>query len=263
MNEILTIAPAGLLTSLGCMLFAWAISVPLRDVSVVDSFWSVAVAGTGLAYWLASGAATPRGALAIGLAIVWAVRLAAFVTWRNHGKPEDRRYQEIRARNEPGFAGKSLYLIFGFQALLAFVVGLPLLGAQLGAAPLAWLDALGVGVFVFGLVFESVADQQMAAFQREPRSERGVMDRGLWRYSRHPNYFGEFCLWWGLYLIALAGGAWWSFVGPLLLTFFLLKVSGVALTEKDIAGRRPDYADYIRRTSAFVPWIPRRDAAKS
>lgn len=260
MNEILSIASAGLLTSLACMLVAWVISLPLRDVSVVDSFWGVAVAGTGVAYCLASAAATPRGLLATGLAVLWAVRLAAFVTWRNHGKPEDRRYREIRARNEPGFAWKSVYLIFVFQALLAFVVGLPLLGAQLGAAPLGWLDALGAGLFVFGLVFESVADQQMARFQREPRSERGVMDRGLWRYSRHPNYFGEFCLWWGLYLVALAGGAWWSFVGPLLLTFFLLKVSGVALTEKDIAGRRPDYADYIRRTSAFVPRPPRAGA---
>jgi len=249
---------AGLLATAGTMFCAWLISLVKRDVSIVDVFWGLAIAAAGVT-WVALDPDSPaRGTLVGWLALLWALRLAAHILWRSRGAGEDRRYREIRARNEPGFAWKSLYLIFGLQALLAFVVALPLLGAQLGQAPLFWLDYAGIALFGFGLLFESVADWQMARFQqRRDQAERGVMDQGLWRYSRHPNYFGEFCLWWGLGLMAVAAGAWWALAGPALLTVFLLKVSGVALTERDIAERRPAYRDYMRRTSAFLPRPPR------
>ncbi len=247
---------AGLATTTMLMFVAWLISLPLRNVAVVDIFWGPAVASAGLAAFLGS-VPGERGSLAVLLAVLWAVRLALHIYWRSRGQPEDRRYREIRARNEPHFGFKSLYLVFGLQAVLATIIALPLLGAATSSAPLGPLDLLAVALWLAGFIIQAAADLQMARFQQRPDAARRVMDQGLWRYSRHPNYFGETVMWWSLGLIALAGGAWWALAGPLLLTFLLLKVSGVALTEKDIAMRRPEYQAYIRRTSAFVPLPPR------
>jgi steroid 5-alpha reductase family enzyme len=254
---MMELALSGLAASAALMFLAWLISLVRNDVSIVDVFWSLAVAGAGVAWLFSTPEAGDRGRIAVGLAVLWALRLAGHIFWRSRGKGEDRRYRVIRARNEAGFRWKSLYLVFALQAVLAWLVGLPLLGAVTATLPLHLLDGIGIALFAFGFLFEAVADWQMYAFQQRRGAERGVMDRGLWRYSRHPNYFGEFCLWWGLGLVALAGGAWWALLGPALLSFFLLKVSGVALTEKDIAERRPDYRDYLRRTPAFVPGRPR------
>ncbi len=247
---------SGLGATLPLMFIAWLISVWRRNVAIVDVFWGLAIAGAGFAWLMAGGAGSARATLVMVLATLWALRLAAHILWRGWGQPEDRRYREIRARNEPNFAFKSLYLVFVLQAVLAWVVALPLYGAVRSTTPLGVLDALGVALWVVGFSCEAIADWQLAAFQRRGGSAGAVMDQGLWRYSRHPNYFGEFCLWWGLWLVALSGGAWWSIAGPALLTFFLLRFSGVALTEKDIAERRPAYRDYMRRTSAFVPRPP-------
>jgi steroid 5-alpha reductase family enzyme len=249
---------AGLSTTLALMLGAWLVSVAMRNVGIVDVFWGLAIAGAGVTWAVLSPADAPRGTLAATLAVVWALRLGGHILWRGWGRPEDRRYREIRARNEPGFTLKSVYLVFGLQAVLAWLVAFPLLGTATSTAPLGPLDYAGLTLWVVGFLFEAVADAQLAAFQRRDDAGRGVMSAGLWRYSRHPNYFGEFVLWWGVWLMAAGGGAWWTFFGPALLTFFLLKVSGVALTEKDIAGRRPEYQAYIRRTSAFFPAPPRR-----
>ena len=252
----MTLALYGLTTSAVLMAVGWMISAVRRDVGVADALWGPAITATGVVYLVASNGVSLRGKLAVTLAVIWAVRLLAHVLYRNRGRPEDRRYREIRARNEPGFWWKSLYLVFALQAVLAWIVGLPLYGAVTSAGAPGVLDFIGALLWAFGLLFEVVADYQLVKFQGGSAAARGVMDQGLWRYSRHPNYFGEFCLWWGLWLIALAGGAWWTAAGPALLTLFLLKVSGVALTEKDIAGRRPDYQAYMRRTSAFIPRPP-------
>jgi steroid 5-alpha reductase family enzyme len=193
----------------------------------------------------------------LALVGTWALRLTIYITARNWGAGEDRRYRDIRARNEPGFALKSLYLVFGLQAALAWLVSLPLHAALRGTAPLGLLDAAGAALVVAGLCFESVADWQLARFQREPGNRGRVLDRGLWRYSRHPNYFGECCVWWGFGVLGAAAGGWWSLVAPLLMTWLLLRVSGVALLEQTIVERRPSYTDYARRTSAFVPLPPR------
>jgi steroid 5-alpha reductase family enzyme len=197
--------------------------------------------------------------LTLLLLSLWALRLAVYITARNWGHGEDPRYQAIRRRNDPGFAVKSLWLVFGLQALLAWVISLPLLGAILSPAPqhLNALDYLGAAIWSVGLFFETVGDWQLARFKKDPANQGQVMDRGLWRYTRHPNYFGDFCVWWGFYLIALAGGAWWSIVGPIVMSTLLLRVSGVTLLEKDIGKRRPGYAEYVARTSAFFP-RPRR-----
>jgi len=248
---------AGLAASLGMAVGAWLVSIPMRNVSIVDSLWSLLFVLMTLVYVLLTPAAGGRALLTLFLVGVWAVRLSAYLTQRNWGQPEDRRYQAIRRENEPGFWLKSLYVVFGLQAILAWIISLPLMSAVVTATPIGWLDYTAVGVWFIGLVFEAVADAQLAAFKARPESRGRVMDRGLWRYSRHPNYFGEACVWWGLWLLAAASGAWWTVISPLLMTLLLLQVSGVTLLERNIVDRRPGYREYAARTNAFVPGPPR------
>lgn len=248
---------AALAAMLGVAALTWLVSVARRNVTIVDTLWGLLFVIAALVYTGSVPDPGPRAGLVVGLVATWGIRLAAYLAWRNRGHEEDRRYQEIRRRNEPNFALKSLYLVFGFQALLAWVISLPLLGAVAGPAPLGWLDGLGVALWITGFLFEAGGDWQLARFKADPGNAGKVMDRGFWRFTRHPNYFGDFCAWWGLYLIALSAGAWWSIAGPLVMSFLLLRVSGVALLEKDIGQRRPEYAEYVRRTNAFFPG-PRR-----
>jgi steroid 5-alpha reductase family enzyme len=252
---LLALAAIALLAALG-----WALSAAKRDVSIVDSLWPLFFLLGTLVYAALAGAAGPRSLLLLALVTFWALRLGGYLTWRNWGEPEDRRYQAIRARNEPGFAWKSLYLVFGLQALLAWVIAMPLFAGLSSAAPLSAIDYAGAALWILGFGFETIADWQLARFKADPASRGRVLDSGLWRYTRHPNYFGEAVLWWGLFLIALAAGGGWTVFAPILMTILLLKVSGVALLEKDIGERRPDYRDYIARTNAFIPGPPRASA---
>ncbi len=254
----------------------WLVSLARKNVAIVDSVWSLFFLAAGITYASVSAGAhataaqpanfnimwtwEPRTMLVVLLLAIWAARLAIYITARNWGHGEDRRYVAIRARNEPGFAFKSLYLVFLLQALLAWIISLPLLGAILSATPqaLGLLDVLGIALWAIGLFFETVGDWQLSLFKSDAANRGQVMDRGLWRYTRHPNYFGDFCVWWGFFLIALSGGAWWSIIGPLLMSTLLMRVSGVSLLEKDIGERRAGYAQYVRRTNAFFPG-PRRN----
>jgi steroid 5-alpha reductase family enzyme len=236
----------------------WLVSVRKHDVSIVDSLWPVCFLIAAVTYAARVPQPGPRTTLVLILVGLWAFRLASYLTWRNWGTPEDRRYQVIRRHNEPHFALKSLYLVFGLQGTLAWIISLPLLAAIVAPRPMNLLDCVGVVLWAVGFGFESVADWQLARFKNDPGNRGRVMDRGLWRYTRHPNYFGDCCIWWGFYLMALAAGGWWSLPGPLLMSFLLLRVSGVALLEKDIGERRPAYRDYIRRTNAFFPGPPKR-----
>lgn len=237
-------------------LAGWLLSLVKRDVSIVDSLWSLFFL-LGLGVYVAASAESPRTGLLIALVSLWALRLSIYLTWRNWGEPEDHRYQVIRARNEPNFSVKSVYLIFGFQVVLAGIIAFPLFTAASSTAPLGPLDWVGVALWLLGMFFEVVGDWQLARFKSNPAQKGRVLNTGLWRYTRHPNYFGETALWWGYYAIALSAGAWWTIFAPLLMTLLLLKVSGVALLEKDIGERRPAYADYVRRTNAFLPWLPK------
>lgn len=236
--------------------FLWLVSLVKHDVSIVDSLWSLMFLAGAIMYASMTAEPGPRTTLVLILVAVWALRLFGYITWRNWGEEEDRRYQAIRARNEPNFAVKSLYLIFLLQATLAWIISLPLLAAIAGLGPLGALDYLGVTLFAVGLLFETVGDFQLARFKADPANDGQVMRSGLWRYTRHPNYFGECCVWWGFFLIALSAGGWWSIVGPGLMTVLLLKVSGVELLEKDLSERRPDYAQYVKNTNAFFPGFP-------
>jgi len=235
----------------------WVVSVVKRNVTIVDTLWSLLFVLAAATYAWAAAPLTPRAWLVLAMVGAWGLRLAVYLAWRNWGHEEDHRYRAIRLRNEPNFALKSLWLIFGFQALLAWLISLPLAGAISGDTPLGPLDVLGVALWAVGLFFEAVGDWQLARFKADPHNAGRVMDRGLWRYTRHPNYFGDFCVWWGLYLVAASAGAWWSIVGPLVMSFLLLRFSGVTLLESDIGARRPAYAEYVRRTNTFFPGPPR------
>ncbi len=254
------LALAALAAICALSLATWTVSVARRDASLVDRMWPVFIAAAALVFWIRLPAAGPRATLVLVLVLAWALRLGIYITRRNWGHGEDRRYQAIRARNEPGFAFKSLYLVFALQALLAWIVSAPVLVGMAGARPFGVPDAIGAAVAAFGLAFEAIGDAQMGRFKADAAHRGQVMDRGLWRYTRHPNYFGEACFWWGLALMALAGaglaGAW-CLVSPLLMTVLLLEVSGVRLLEKDIVERRPAYRDYVARTPAFIPGPPR------
>ncbi len=239
---------------------AWALSVVRADVSLVDSLWSLMFLALAGGYAGQVGVGGPRGWLVLILVAAWALRLSIYITWRNHGEGEDRRYQAIRANNDPGFWWKSGFIVFGLQAVLAWLIAMPLAVAVGSPEPLGWLDAAGVALWGLGMVFEVIGDAQLARFRANPDNRGKVLDTGLWRFTRHPNYFGEFTLWWGYFLLAAAGGGWWTIGAPVLMSVLLLRVSGVSLLEKDIGERRPAYAEYIRRTNAFFPG-PRRSAA--
>lgn len=243
----------GLPVALTLVTLTWLVSLIRRDVSIVDSLWSLVFLALCATYYLMYEFGTQRGVIVLALVAVWAIRLSAHITWRNRGEPEDLRYQAMRRKYSPNFALKSLGIVFLLQGTLAWIISLPLLAATTGSTPLNPVDVLALVLVVFGILFEGIADAQLAAFKAAAGNRGKVMDTGLWRYTRHPNYFGECCVWWGYYLFAVAAGGWWSLLSPLLMTFLLLRVSGVALLEKDITGRRPAYRDYMARTNAFIP----------
>jgi len=246
--------------ALGAMVTLWLVSLWLRDASIVDLWWGPGFAAiAGWVFWL-TGGDHPRRALLLGLACLWGLRLGTYLLWRNAGHGEDHRYRAMRRRWGARFPWVSLGTVFALQGVLQWIVSLPLQLGQISPGPpaLGVLDALGVLVFAVGLFFEVVGDLQLARFKARSDSGGRVMDRGLWRYTRHPNYFGDFLVWWGIFIVTLATplGAL-AAPGPALMTVLLLRVSGVAHLERTIGRRRPDYAAYQACTSAFFPKPPR------
>jgi steroid 5-alpha reductase family enzyme len=248
---------------LAFMLVGWLISLRLNDVSVVDAFWGsgfVLVAGVTLAL---APALDWRAWLMAALVALWGIRLTAYIvarSYRHWGVREDKRYAAMRANRGSAFRYQSLYLIFGLQAIILWVIAWPVQTAIHEVRPgFGLLDGLGIALWLVGWLFETVADAQMAAFKADPNNRGRVMDRGLWRYSRHPNYFGETLVWWGIGLIALPGAPW-TLVAPILITFLLVRVSGVTMLERVVLEERPGFAAYRARTNAFIPWFPKSSA---
>ncbi|MEM1412480.1 MAG: DUF1295 domain-containing protein [Pseudomonadota bacterium] len=246
------------LAAIGVVFWLW--SVFRKDVSIVDSLWSLMFLVVAIGYALQVGITDTRGWIILVFCAAWSLRLSWYITRRNHGDGEDLRYQAIRKNNEPNFWLKSLYIVFGLQALLAWLVAMPLAAAISGGKPFGLLDVLGISLWAIGMFFEVVGDRQLARFKADPANKGKVLDTGLWRYTRHPNYFGEFTLWWGFYLLAAGAGGWWTIASPILMSVLLLRVSGVTMLEKTIGDRRPAYAAYIQRTNAFFPGPPRSAA---
>ena len=244
------------------MTAVWLMSLIKRDASVVDVFWGL---GFVLVAWLSfvkTDGYLGRKLLLALLTSIWGLRLAVYIFVRNWGHGEDRRYRAWRAQYGERFWWVSLFTVFGLQAVLLWVISIVIQTGQISPVPsrLVCLDGLGTLVWAVGFGFETVADWQLARFKADPANVGKVMNRGLWAYSRHPNYFGECLVWWGLFLITLATpGGILTIISPIVITFLLLKVSGVTLLEKTIMDSRPEYADYMKTTSAFLPWFPKRE----
>jgi steroid 5-alpha reductase family enzyme len=246
---------------LGMMTVLWIISLAKRDASIVDSFWGL---GFVLTAWLGF-ALSPQGfperrLLIVLLVSAWGLRLALHILRRNWGKGEDFRYAAWRQEHGGAWWWRSFFQVFVLQGVLMWLISLPLLAGLHSPQPaaLTLLDWLALPVWGMGFFFETVGDWQLERFKADPASRGKVLDHGLWRYSRHPNYFGDAAQWWAFFLPALATGAWWTFFSPLLMTYLLVQVSGVALLERSLAERKPGYREYMETTSAFIPWPPRR-----
>jgi len=239
------------------MVMLWLWSLRTRNVSIVDIFWGI---GFVLISWvtvLASETTEARGWVMATAVTLWGVRLAVHLAWRNAGKGEDYRYAAMRQRQGARFAWWSLLWVFGLQGLLMWIVSWPIQFGARSPAPWNWWDGAGLVLWTVGWLCETVGDWQLARFKSKPEHAGRVMDRGLWRYTRHPNYFGDFLVWWGVYLMALASGdAWWTAISPVVMSVLLMRVSGVTLLEQGLRERRPEYEAYMRRTSAFFPWWP-------
>ena len=244
----------------GMMLVVWLISLPLRDVSIIDLVWGL---GFVVVAWVTISATSSVGPARWLLAIlttVWGLRLSGHLAWRDHGRPEDKRYARMRERQGRSFPFVSLFTVFLLQGVVMWVVSLPIqIGILRSESPLSPLHVVGLLLWSVGIVFEAVGDWQLARFKSDPDNEGHVLDAGLWRFTRHPNYFGDFCVWWGLFIIASAGGApLWTVIGPLVMSVFLMFISGVTLLESDLRDRKPDYRQYVSRTNAFFPGPPRK-----
>jgi steroid 5-alpha reductase family enzyme len=236
----------------------WTISLVKKDVSIVDSLWSLMFLGASLFLLSTRSDVNLKNLFILSLVMIWALRLSIFLTIRNWGEPEDRRYRQIRANNSPNFALKSLFIIFALQAVIASIVFTGLLPGLSPNATFHWLDVIALLLWITGFIMESLADQQLYRFKKQS-APGDVLQAGLWRYSRHPNYFGEFLIWWAFFLMTVTQGYWWVIFSPLVMTLLLLKVSGVGLMEQGISARRPAYQAYIERTSVFFPWLPRKN----
>jgi steroid 5-alpha reductase family enzyme len=268
MAAILTILALNFALLLILFLVLWMANLVLRDPSFIDSWWPIGMVVVAWTTLLQVGGASVHGALLVTLCTLWGLRLGVFLFWRWRRHGPERRYQRMlenaKEKRGWGFSLATLLVVFLPQLPLQFIVALP---AQLGQLALprdpGFLALFGAALALFGIIYEATADAQLAHFKSDPANKDRVMDRGLWRTSRHPNYFGELCTWWGIYLIAVETGLGaWSLPGPLVLTFLLTRVSGAPTTEPHLSETRPDYDDYKRRTSPLIPWPPsKRQAA--
>jgi steroid 5-alpha reductase family enzyme len=251
----------GLAAASVLMVLTWVASVVRQDASLVDRVWGLAFVVLAWTYAVVADRWDTRVLLALALVTVWGLRLSIFITWRNWGHGEDARYVAMRHKRPATFARRSLVTVFLLQGVLAWLISLPLLAATaVTGGALGLIDAAAVLVWLVGFVFEAGGDAQLSRFLADPANRGTVMDRGLWAYTRHPNYFGDTVVWWSFLLLALAVGAWWGLFGTLLMSFLIVKVSGVALTDRRMGrpgSTRAGYEAYVRRTNAFFPG-PRR-----
>lgn len=247
------------------MIALWYVAVRINDVSFIDAVWGGGMALLAAVTWLRLAMQGPRASLIAAMAVIWGLRLALhlFTRWRASG--EDPRYAKILgpAKAEGRYAAAAWKRVFGPQAVLLWITCLP---AQLGVAAsggagIGTLARIGAALWLIGILFETVGDWQLTRFRADPANKGKVLDTGLWRYTRHPNYFGDACVWWGIWLAAAEAGwpvALGSVIGPAFLTFTLTRWSGKPLLERGLAASRPGYADYVARTSGFIPWFPKR-----
>jgi steroid 5-alpha reductase family enzyme len=256
LTEILVVSALAVLAYVTAI---WLLSLALRNASIIDIFWGLGFVLLGSLYHTALDGYGARSVLITTLVIIWGLRLSGYILWRNRGKGEDYRYLRWRERAGEKFWWASFFRVFLLQGMLLWVISMPLLAANNAAEPdeITALDVIGTVVWAIGFFFEAVGDWQMARFRGNPANEGTVMDRGLWRYTRHPNYFGDATQWWGFFIIAAGTtDGWITVFSPLIMTFLLVRVSGAALLERGLKKSKPGYAEYVKGTSGFVPWLP-------
>ena len=244
---------------LALMVLLWFVSLALKNSSIVDIFWGI---GFVIIAWLAfslGGGYIPRKQFVAVLVTMWGLRLALHIGIRNWGRGEDFRYAKWREENGPRWWWFSFFQVFLLQGILMWIISAPLIAAQTSGFPviITPLDMVGVVVWIVGFLFEMLGDLQLMSFKQNPKNKGKLLTKGLWKFTRHPNYFGEAVLWWGYYIIALASGSWWTIFSPILMTYLLMNVSGVAMLERTMK-LKPGYEEYIRKTNAFFPWLPKR-----
>lgn len=251
-------------------LVLWRVGIAIRDVSFIDSVWAFGMVVMAAATFVQVRVPTERRLLLLGLCALWGLRLGLYLTWRWRSHGPDRRYQTLLGKAETykgwSFAKASLLLVFAVQAPMLFAVSLPVQLGQLSPDPAALgpLAFVGAALTLFGVAFESLADWQLTRFKADPASRGRVLSTGLWRYTRHPNYFGDACAWWGLFLIAAeTRPGLLALPAPILLTWTLMRWSGAPTLEGRLRKARPDYARYIETTSGFVPWPPKPARAEA
>lgn len=262
--SILSLLASNLLLLVALFLLLWLVTLKTRDVTPIDSVWALGMLFLGATSWFQTSGDPGRKALLMVLCALWALRLGAYLFWRWRDHGPDRRYQTMFAKAKDqrgwGFAQASMRMVYATQAPLLFIVCLPVQLGQIDPTPAVGIIGMtGASIAIIGIGFETIGDWQLVRFRRDPANQGQVLMTGLWRYTRHPNYFGDACIWWGLYLIgAESFTGLFALPGPILLTWTLIKWSGVPTIEGRLKRKKPDYEDYVRRTSGFVPWFPRR-----
>jgi steroid 5-alpha reductase family enzyme len=250
-----------LLVILGMMSILWIISVIIKNVSIVDLFWGFGFVLTNVFYFISTDGLGLRKVILLILVSIWGFRLTGYLSWRNIGKGEDYRYKQFRRKyGENRYWWISFFQTFLLQGILMWLISAPLLGAQYHGQEKnpGILDYAGIAFWITGFIFETIGDYQLARFKADPSNKGKVLSSGLWRYTRHPNYFGDSAVWWGYGFLCLGAGSIWPVLGSILMTALIIKVSGVALLEKNLIDKKPEYREYIEKTSAFVPWFPKK-----
>ncbi len=250
-----------LIAIMSMMTILWIVSVFLKNVSIVDLFWGIGFIVASSCYYYYGSGNPGRKIILESLVIIWGLRLCVYLSWRNHGKGEDFRYQEFRKKYGPArYWWISYFQVFLLQGILMWVISAPLLGAQYlsKSGNLSILDFLALIIWLIGFTFEAGGDFQLARFISDNQNKGKLLTRGFWRYTRHPNYFGDSAVWWSFGIFSIAGGSYLPVIGSILMTVLIIRVSGVALLEKSLKVKKPGYEEYVRHTNAFLPWFPRK-----
>ncbi|MFB0938532.1 MAG: DUF1295 domain-containing protein [Urechidicola sp.] len=258
---MITLLSHAALIILALITLLWIWSVFIKNVSIVDIFWGFGFVVVNVIYAYMSGELNARKILILTLVSIWGIRLVIYLAIRNIGKGEDFRYQEFRRNYGPKrYWWFSFFQTFLLQGVLIMIISLPLLGihSSTTSGDLNVLDYLGILVWIIGFTFETVGDFQLARFKKNVKNKGKVLNKGFWKYTRHPNYFGDSAVWWAYGIFSIAAGSYWQIIGSIIMTLLIIKISGVSLLEKTLKDTKPQYRDYIQKTNSFFPWFPKK-----
>jgi len=244
-----------------CVTLLWVISIFIKDVSIIDLFWGTGFVIVNAYYMLMSDDMSLRKLILVVLVTIWGLRLSIYLSIRNIGKGEDARYKEFRRNyGEKRYWWFSFFQVFLLQAILMMIVSLPLLGIATGNSSegLIFIDYIAILFWIIGISFEAGGDYQLYCFKLDKSNKGKVLNTGFWKYTRHPNYFGDTMVWWAYALFSIASGSYWHIIGSVVMTLLIIKVSGVALLEKSLNETKPQYREYIEKTNSFFPWFPKK-----